>query len=195
MRFITFLLGLLAFAWVVQFLMDLGTTTVDEPRVVAADRITPPGTELRVGQEAFVPYEDQWHDRQRSGIVAVTVTSVEPGDVDLFHETVENSDGFAPVYVRATIENVSEEDLGGAIFAGLGGVSAGEPSGAFLLDPNLTNRGIGDCRDRNFPDRAGNGVIIETCVIHVVREGQRAAGARWQPTDTPYQRDPIIWRL
>jgi hypothetical protein len=110
-KLLLYVVGFYAFAYLVMFAS--GSLTVGEPRVIDPDRITPPGTELRIGEEAFVRESSPDED----GIVAITVTSIEPGDLDLFRRMVENSQGFAPHYIRATMENVSPADLGDAVLS------------------------------------------------------------------------------
>lgn len=189
---LTVVVGVYVFAWGVHFLT--GGRTVAEPREIGSEQITPPGTELRVGEEAFVAHQDRMYGEDRHGIVAITVTAIEPGAEELFHRTVDNSEGFAPYYIRATVENVSGEDLGDAVFApSLGLAHPDEGPDATLFDTNILSPGLGSCRGQNFPSTAGLGTVIETCEVDIVREGSNPAGAQWQPHDTPYQSEPIVW--
>lgn len=192
MRVLKFIVGLFILAHVVNFLA--GGRTVAEPREIDPSRITPPGTELRLGEEAYVPMRFTYHGRERDGIVAITVTAIEPGDQDLFDSEVENATGYAPYYVRATVENVSDEDLGDAVIGSLGVVRDGAAPDAVLFDPNFLDPGMGDCRTNGFPSRAGIGTIIETCDVDVMHRSRTPDAARWQRYGTPYQSEPIIWR-
>jgi hypothetical protein len=166
---------------------------VDEPREIRSDRITPPGTELRVGEEAFVPIRDSRNGRDRDGIVAITVTSIEEGDQELYHRTVEDSEGSDIWYVRGTVENVSQEDLGTAVFGWNIVLPNGDPTNMVLFD-SVTDPGLGDCETEHFPHYAELGTIIETCEPDAIASGRTPGGARWGPHDTPYFDDPIIWR-
>jgi hypothetical protein len=167
---------------------------VEEPREISPDRITPPGTELRIGQEAFVPHRDTRNDRDRDGIVAITVTSIEEGDQDLFHSSVENSEGWDAYYIRSTVENVSQEDLGTAVFSISLVEPDGSPTGFVMFGGDIRNPGLGACRGENFPTYAELGTIIETCDVDGVPSGRSPGGARYGPAETAYSDEPIIWR-
>jgi hypothetical protein len=167
--------------------------TVENPREISPDQITPPGTELRIGEEAFVPHRDERNGRSRDGMVAVTVTSIEEGDQDLFHRSVENSEGWDSYYIRSTVENVSQEDLGTAVFTTDLVEPDGSPTGFVMFD-SVQNPGLGACRGETFPHYAENGTIIESCDVGGIESGRRPGGARYGPPDTEYASNPIIWR-
>lgn len=191
-RVLQVVLGVVIFAYAVNFLGS--GRNVPDPREIDPDEITPPGTEFRIGEEAFVPHRDTRRDRDRDGIIAITVTSIEEGDQDLFQRRVENSEGWVPYHIRATVENVSQEDLGTAVFSLDLVLPDGEPPGFSVLGGDIRRPGLGDCRAQNFPTYAELGTIVETCELSGVREGEVAAGVRWtgpvMDEDNPYQDDP-----
>jgi hypothetical protein len=195
-RVLRVVVGVIVVAYAVNFANSFfgSGRTVEEPREISSDRITPPGTELRVGEEAFVPHRDTRNGRDRDGIVAITVASIEEGDQELFHRSVENAEGMEAYYIRSTVENVSREDLGTAVFSIDLVQSDGSPTGFVIFDGDVRNPGFGDCRGQNFPTYAELGTIIETCEIGGVRGGQVPGGARYGPADTAYFDPPIIWR-
>lgn len=188
--FVGLIIFVYVFAYGVNFIS--GGRKVSEPREIGSEQITPPGTELQIGEEAFVPHRDTRYGKDRDGIVAITVTSIEEGDQDLFQQRVENSEGLKVYYIEATVENVSQEDLGTAVF-GLDLVGP-DGSGASLMGGDLRNPGLGDCRSKNFPDSAKVGTFVETCEIDAIRSGSSPGGAKYARHDTPYAADPIIWR-
>ncbi|MPZ87770.1 MAG: hypothetical protein GEU81_06780 [Nitriliruptorales bacterium] len=64
-RVLQVVLGVVIFAYAVNFLGS--ARTGPDPREIDPDEITPPGTELRIGEEAFVPYRDTRRGRDRDG--------------------------------------------------------------------------------------------------------------------------------
>lgn len=195
-RVLMYVVGAIVVVYAVSFANSFfgGGRKVEEPREISSDRITPPGTELRIGQEAFVPHRDTRNDRDRNGIVAIKVTAIEKGEQELFHRSVENSEGWDAYYIRSTVENVSQEDLGTAVFSINLVQSDGSPTGFVMFGGDIRNPGFGDCRGQNFPTYAEVGTIIETCDIDGVPSGQVPGGARYGPAETAYFDDPIIWR-
>jgi hypothetical protein len=147
-RVLKVVVGVIVVVYAVNFANSFlgGGRTVEEPREIGSERITPPGTELRIGEEAFVPHRDTRNGRDRDGIVAITVTSIEEGDQDLFHRSVENSEGLEAYYIRSTVENVSREDLGTAVFSIDLVQSVGEPHRFVMFGGDIRKPGFGDCR-------------------------------------------------
>lgn len=194
-RVLKAVVGVIVVVYAVNFANSFlgGGRTVEEPREIGSDRITPPGTELRIGEEAFVPHRDTRNDRDRDGIVAIRVTSIEEGDQDLFQRSVENAEGIEVYYIRSTVENVSREDLGTAVFSIDLVQSDGSPTGVVIFDGDIRNPGSGDCRGQNFPTYADLGTVIETCETEGVSTDQVPGGARYGPADTAYFDKPIIW--
>ncbi len=117
--------------------------------------LTAPGTRLAVGRSAVVPVEGS------SGVVELTVTSVEPGDPDAV-------DGLAgmPYYVRLTATVVSGEADGFFAERTVTARAGGERVST-LASPAT----VGTCSWEHFPAVAPVGSTIQPCVTVVSDAG------------------------
>ncbi|QFG24669.1 hypothetical protein [Actinomadura sp. WMMB 499] len=145
---------------------------------------TPPGTTLRVGQRAVVPYE-------RGGVtgtLGITVTAIQPGDQAAFRQRFgERANGMVPYYIRYTVENVGGTDLSRSSAPLLTGVGPGGAStGAVVI-------GTMDGCERGRPDDAfaAAGARYESCRLQAARQGGTVAGAAYE--EDAYEDSPITW--
>jgi hypothetical protein len=169
----------------------------------SGDALTPPDTELKVGEVAtvsYVPYEEEAKSGEHQGIkVKVAVTAIEEksqGDlsgVELEPEEEERT----PYFVKAKLEAVGNEE------------PPGEESPALRLSA-IDDRGqeaesltiLGEfstCEEEQPPAHFVAGESFETCVIYLVREGGSVAEMKWEsgPTEkdglSEYFEHPVIW--
>ncbi|SFB40521.1 hypothetical protein SAMN05216266_11084 [Amycolatopsis marina] len=152
-----------------------------------SDGSTPPGTELKLGEKAVIPYEAE----QGDGMVAITVTAIERGDQAAFDKKFGDDDsaGIVPYYVRYTARNVGDVQLGHRDKIRLKGRTAdGKVSNIVLIGD------LDECVERSFPRTGGNtGTSIESCVLVGSRSGEITA-VTYNRGSAGYSSDPINWR-
>jgi len=143
-------------------------------------RVTPPGTRLRIGQRAVVPY--------RTGTIGITVTAIERGDQAAFQQKFgSRAAGMTPYYIRYTVQNVGGTDLSHSAAPLLQGVGPdGGSTGAVVVG------GMPGC-DRTLPDRsfASAGATYRTCRLQAASAGRTVAGAKYE--DGEYRSAPVVW--
>ncbi|MEU6642521.1 hypothetical protein ABZ863_08210 [Saccharomonospora sp. NPDC046836] len=146
--------------------------------------LTPPGTTLKVGERAVVPFEGY----SASGTVAITVTAVEQGDQAAFDAQYgERGAGVVPYYIRYTLENVDGADLADTLPPRLSAItSEGRTTGVVLTGD------LPDCENSRTPeDFTTPGASYEVCQLQGGREGADISGARFNEDD--YRSDPVVW--
>ncbi|MBE1530666.1 hypothetical protein [Actinomadura algeriensis] len=154
------------------------------PAAAGNARATPPGTKLRVGQRAVVPYERAG----TTGMLGITVTAIEPGDLAAFRQSFgAKAEGMVPYYIRYTVENVGGTDLSRSSAPLLTGVGPGGASTGAVVIGSLTG-----C-DRGRPDDsfAAAGASYRSCRLQAARQGGTVAGAAYEEDE--YDDSPIIW--
>ncbi len=167
------------------------TAATDE----AEPALTPPGTELAIGEWATVPFS---YTADSEGVLQVRVIAVsEPaaGDLAQFDAATQAKlAGYEARYVRVEVSGISGE----LAYAGVAGsfhpVTADGERGQ-QLDP--LNR-FGPCNADSLPSGFGPGSRSATCVIGLQGNGHGdVAGAMYTQTGTPYSQydgEPIVWR-
>lgn len=150
--------------------------------------VTKPGTELKIGDTATVPFEYSG----KEGTIAVTVNKIEKGTSADLKDFGEKAKGMTPYFVRYTVENVGGTDLS-RMSLKLHGVSAeGERTGAVTIGD------IDKCESENAPgDFMQKGAKFETCALAVsgssamkVEAAQFAEGDAYETPDGK----PVIWK-
>ncbi|EHR48497.1 hypothetical protein SacmaDRAFT_0185 [Saccharomonospora marina XMU15] len=157
------------------------STTSAAPTTVVPDNVTEPGTELKVGQPAVVPWQD--------GYVSISVTAVEPGDTEAFRKAYgADADGLQPYYLRFTLENVGGTDLTIKNPPKVDAIlSDGSTTGTFLTGS------IDECKTMLTPDSFNTvGAKFETCELDAAAAEDEIVGAQYSGGD--YDEKPILWR-
>ncbi|GGV00776.1 hypothetical protein GCM10010182_17640 [Actinomadura cremea] len=153
--------------------------------VQGSARTTPPGSTLRIGERAVVPFERAG----TTGTLGITVTAIQPGDQAAFRRRFgAKATGMVPFYIRYTVENVGGTDLSRSSAPLLSGVGPGGSStGAVVIGT------IPGC-ERGRPDDsfAAAGAKYETCRLQAAREGSTVAGAEYDENGA-YEDSPITW--
>lgn len=148
--------------------------------------VTPPGTKLKIGERAVVPYDRAG----ATGHVGITVTGVSDVDKAAFDAALgENGDAdITPFCVEYTIENADGSDLGGSYPPDLTGTTAdgGDP-GATVFGADIEG-----CAEGVAPDEfAEAGATYETKRLQGSGPGATVAGASYEEDD--YADEPIVW--
>ncbi|MBC6458072.1 hypothetical protein HKK72_09185 [Actinomadura sp. HBU206391] len=156
------------------------------PPATSGGPVTAPGTKLKVGERAVVPFKYG----SRTGTIAITVTAIEQGDQAAFAARFgARAGGMVPYYIRYTVENVGGSDL--------------SSSSAPLLravGPDGRGTGVGvigdlpDCeRGRATDEFTTAGAKYEACRLQAARQGGQVAGAEYDETEGGYGNSPIVW--
>jgi hypothetical protein len=161
--------------------------TTEEP-VPGGDGLTPPGTELAVGEKAQVAL-DPVNDGAGEYTLNVTVTEIHRGTIaDIISELDEDQQLSAPYYVYLLIENTgdtipADEDAVGQFKA----VDArGQEHSVFLGD-------LSTCPHDESPAKKGWG--FEACVTYLVPGGVPIEEVRWDSGPQEYSSDPVVWKV
>ncbi|MBB5803798.1 hypothetical protein F4560_003566 [Saccharothrix ecbatanensis] len=147
--------------------------------------VTPPGSTLKVGERAVVPFK---YGNDKEGTIALVVTAIDQGanaDLAAFGEKAK---GITPYYIRVSVENVSGTDLSYSSVSmraiGLDGRSTGV----------IITGDTAQCKSENAArDFTTAGAKYETCVLQGAREGAGVSGATYDRGDD-YVKSPITWK-
>jgi hypothetical protein len=172
-----------------------------EPTTKAGE-LTPPGTKLKVGQEAtvgWVPPSSYDSTGAQEGIdLKVTVESIEEGTIDDF-ENVElegDEQNSTPFYVKVKIKAVDE-------FKGESddpdiSVDAIDDRGQEQASITFLNE-FETCNDESVPTPFEPGDSYESCLAYLMPGGGSIESVEWNdgPSEandvTPYFDNPIVW--
>lgn len=147
--------------------------------------LTPPGTHIKVGDQAVVAYRP---DQKRVGVLAITVTALEETTIKrsfgAWKLTKEQRDS-TPYFVRTTVENVGESGLGGQRVP-LYGVNDDN----VLLESTPFASAFEPCPDAELPKRFPPGADAEACLVYLAPDGGELDAVSFRPEETF---DPITW--
>jgi hypothetical protein len=142
------------------------------------------GSELEVGEPATVAYEPR---QGTVGALDITVTSLEKADFgqfegwDLSKEVLKT----APYFIRATIENVGDTDLGGRDVP------------LYMLDAenrlirfSVFKGSFKPCEAPTFPRKFRTGDRVKACMVYLSPGKAKLTAASFRPTE---EFDPITW--
>jgi hypothetical protein len=149
--------------------------------------VTSPGTALKVGQRAVVPFKYG----SETGTVAITVTAIEQGDQAAFKTRFRaKGNGMVPYYIRYSVENVGGTDLSSSSAPLLSAIGPdGQGTGVSVIGD------LPDCeRGRATDQFTSAGAKYEGCRLQAARQGDEVAGAEYDETDGGYGDSPIVWK-
>ncbi|HET6287466.1 MAG TPA: hypothetical protein VFG15_12030 [Amycolatopsis sp.] len=153
-------------------------------KTVRADGTMAPGSELKVGERAVVPFGDAG----KSGTIAITVKSVEIGPKEDLAQFKDKGEGMLPVYVRMVIENVGGTDLADTSVSVRAVDASGKGTKVIMAS------GTAACEGETAPeDFSTPGATYETCDTEGVRDGGEVGGVSFGDGDG-YEDDPITWK-
>lgn len=155
----------------------------DKPAPVEGD-VTAPGTKLKVGDRAVLPFE---YTSEKKGTIAVTVTAIEKGveaDMSAFGDKAK---GMTPYYIKMKVENVGGTDLSYASLK-LDGVLEGGSSTGVILIGDIP----GKCDSESAPaEFKTKGASYETCALSATKTAPVTA-ASFDEGDA-YSDKPVVW--
>lgn len=158
------------------------TADVSVPEGVA---VTAQGTNLAFGDPAVVAFEP---DQKRSTLLELTVRKAREGSLDDFKQFIlddkyEREASY--YYVKVTVENVGEGDVGGAPVP-LWGVNA---ENTLLPAVNFTTE-FKKCASTPLPKKFGAGDSVSTCLVYLSPDHGSLESLSFRP-DQAF--DPIEW--
>ncbi|MBW4718534.1 hypothetical protein [Saccharothrix obliqua] len=160
------------------------SSSASTPTQQASGDATKPGTKLKVGDRAVVPFK---YGTTKTGTVAITVTAIEEGSNADLAKYGDKAKGITPVYIRATVENVGGTDLANSTVSLRALGADGKSTGVIITGETDS------CKSENAGrDFTTAGAKFETCVLQGTREGTKAGGASFDKGDG-YDKSPIVW--
>ncbi|WP_447002629.1 hypothetical protein ACRAKI_23300 [Saccharothrix isguenensis] len=155
------------------------------PTNAPAGDITAPGSTLKVGERAVVPYK---YGTDKEGTIALVVTAIDQGDNADLAAFGEKAKGITPYYIRVSVENVGGTDLAHTSVSmraiGMDGKSTG------VIISGKTAQCDSNSAGKDFTTA---GATYETCVLQGAREGAGVSGATYDKGDD-YLKSPITWK-
>jgi hypothetical protein len=152
--------------------------------VPAGVTLTPPGSQLSVGDTASVAY----HPRQEQvGALDITVTDLETTKIEAFSawQLSDAQKQATPYYVRATVENVGETDLGGRPVP-LYVVNEDD----VLLEATPFASSFKPCPSTPFPEKFKPGDTADVCLVYLAPDHGELEAVSFRPDETF---NPITW--
>ncbi|UJW32074.1 hypothetical protein L3Q67_44245 [Saccharothrix sp. AJ9571] len=147
--------------------------------------VTAPGTELKVGERAVVPFK---YGTDKTGTIAVTVTSIDLGSNADLASFGDKAKGMTPVYIRMTVENVGGTDLA---YSSVRLRAVGpDGRGTGVIITGETPQCESESAKKDFTTA---GAKYETCELQAIREGGEIGGATYTDSDE-YKDDPVTWK-
>ncbi|WP_243060990.1 hypothetical protein [Nocardioides sp. SR21] len=152
--------------------------------VPAGVTLTPPGSQLSVGDAASVAYEPR---QDQVGALDITVTALETTKIEAFSawQLSDAQKASTPYYVRATIENVGETDLGGRPVP-LYVVNEND----VLLEATPFASSFKPCPSTPFPEKFGPGDSADVCLVYLAPDRGELEAVSFRPEETF---NPITW--
>jgi hypothetical protein len=154
------------------------------PKAASGD-VTKPGSELKVGDRAVVPFK---YGTDKSGTIALTVTAIEKGENADLAKYGDKAKGLIPYYIRVSVENVDGSDLAYSSVSLRAIGTDGKSTGVIITGE--TDKCESETAKKDFTTA---GAKYETCVLQASREGLEIAGATFDKGDD-YLKSPITWK-
>ncbi|MGB0099192.1 MAG: hypothetical protein WBP61_02835 [Nocardioides sp.] len=146
--------------------------------------LTPPGSELAVGDHAVVAYMPR---QEQVGALDIAVRKLERAKIsDLSAWQLSPAQQKStPYYVTATVKNVGDINLGGRSVP-LRIVNEDN----VLVDPTPFASSFKPCPSTPFPKKFGPGKSTRTCLVYLAPDKGKLVAVSFRPEETF---DPIIW--
>jgi hypothetical protein len=164
----------------------------------AAD-MTPPGSQLAVGQSAVLPL----HLPYKGSIPAqVTVTAIDAGTLAEFQaagfKVPPDAMDRKPYYVSYTVTALGDADLSGNSLGMLFGLDdRNEEHMETLTMSNFSGARFDRCKQGTFKNGDRNGSSYQSCKIFLVNANGAITGVRFKgggDENQAYFQSPVVWR-
>ncbi|MFI1223810.1 MULTISPECIES: hypothetical protein [unclassified Streptomyces] len=150
----------------------------------ATGDVTAPGTELKVGDRAVLPFE---YTSDKKGTIAITVTAIEKGAESDMAAFGDKAKGMTPYFIKMKVENVGGTDLSYASLKLDGALEGGAGTGVVLIG-DLPGKCDRETAPREFTTK---GASYETCSLTATKTAPIAA-AEFDEGDA-YSDSPVVW--
>ncbi|MEV7913954.1 hypothetical protein [Streptomyces griseus] len=149
-----------------------------------AGDVTAPGTKLKTGDRAVLPFR---YTSDKKGTIAITVTAIEKGAESDMAAFGDKAKGMTPYFIKMKVENVGGTDLSYASLKLDGVLDGGAGTGVILMGdiPGKCDR---ETAPRDFTTK---GATYETCSLAATKTAP-VTGAEYDEGDT-YSDNPVVW--
>jgi hypothetical protein len=146
---------------------------------------TAPGSKLKIGERAVVPYKLG----AKTGTIGITVTAIEQGDKAAFAQRFgARAQGMDPYYIRYRVENVGGTDLSHSSAPTLSALGPGGGSTGAIVVGSMP----GCERGRADSSFTTAGASYQGCRLQAARTGVQVSGVEYDD-EGGYQDSPITW--
>jgi hypothetical protein len=146
--------------------------------------VTAPGTKLKVGDRAVLPFE---YTSEKKGTIAVTVTAIEKGAEADMAAFGDKAKGMTPYFIKMKVENVGGTDMAYASLKLNGVLDGGGATGVILIGDIP-----GKCDNEAAPaEFTTKGASYETCTLSATK-GAPVTAASFDEGDA-YSDSPVVW--
>lgn len=156
----------------------------DDSAPPAEGDVAAPGTELKVGDRAVLPFE---YTSEKKGTIAVTVTAIEKGAEADMAAFGEKAKGMTPYFIKMKVENVGGTDLAYASLK-LDGVLEGGAGTGVVLFGDIPGKCDREAAPTEFTTK---GASYETCALSATKSSP-IIGAAFKEGDA-YRDSPVVW--
>lgn len=160
--------------------------TTDEPYLPVPDgvELTAQGSELSLGDTATVAYEPR---QDEVAALDLKVTAIEKASFKLFvgWKLSPETKKTTPYFVRATVKNVGETDLGSRPVP-LYAVDGNNK----LIEASTFASTFKPCPSEALPKKFANGDSVKTCLVYLAPDKGELTATSFRPTE---DFDPIVW--
>ncbi len=159
------------------------STTSSAPPVAAGGNVTAPGTKLKVGAQAVIPFALS----DKNGTIGVTLTAIEQGAKEDLAKFGDKAKNITPFYLRVKVENLSGTDLSFTSVSMRGLGADGKGTGVIISGD--TDKCDSGSAPKTFTTA---GASYETCVLSGAPDGLKVAAAEYNRGE--YGKSPIVWQ-
>jgi hypothetical protein len=158
--------------------------------VPAGVTLTTPGTALKVGQHAVIA----WHPKQNE--VATLDVRVRRLERTTFDKSFQGwavgptQAAMTPYFVRATVKNVSTDDLGGLPVP----IYGQDDAARLVASQPFSQRVFEPCNPAVLPKKFAPGATTELCFVFLMAPGHDLASIAFPPQDASGSLAPITWK-
>ncbi|MET9224265.1 hypothetical protein [Lentzea sp. NPDC003310] len=158
-------------------------TSASKEATPAGGDVTAPGTKLKVGARAVIPFASG----DKNGTIAVTLTAIEAGAKEDLAKFGDKAKGISPFYLRVKVENLSGTDLSYTSVS-LRGLGADGKGTGVIISGDTPN-----CDSTSAPKTfSAAGETYETCVLTAAPDGLKVAAGEYNRGDG-YTKSPVVW--
>ena len=146
--------------------------------------LTAQGSQLAVGDRATVAYQPKQNE---VGALDIRVTELQKASFDIFvgWELTKEIRTTTPYFVRATVTNVGDTDLGGRQVPLY--IVDGDNK---LIEPSVFTGSFKPCDGATFPDKFKNGDKVKACLVYLSPHHGDLTAVSFRPTQ---DFNPITW--